>query len=285
MGKEQLYPQVAVSTDILGPRGNDHDLDNFYPSGVGREVVMWRWTPHVREAGLKVVCLHGRVGPVEGKKGPVEELKLRLVNAALEPTPNLVAKYKGYEILVHGSELRDPKNIKTIIIANPPMVWVENNPPGRSGVDEALYWVQKLRRADQDAGFMFDPCHFIPDEHLHSEEFPKYWQKFMQILALELPWIRDVYGKKIPVGLHFPIGTYEKDSLPIEDSKLFPDEILRELAMVARATHVRCVVLENQPEEMRGLRFLTGVKDKEATIVRTQATVHRLQETGVIYLP
>lgn len=288
----------AVSSDssgvLLGHAGVLKKVWGFarrHERFMGVEAIAWGrgpthlWTGFLlwqfARLGFRPLGLHGQIAAVGDLAGVREQALVYAVDrAAIMSTERQIKSYGNATdyLLIHSAEFRYKKsrNLFRENIDRINFVFVENE------VEQgALYAaVTDARRIQQYAkakgvenycaksGVMCDLFHLY--EVYRYEESPQ--EAWLHALS-DVSWLmeqRDISGKPLIVGFHFPIGTNKRDSLPLDE---ISDEMLYHFSAII-GNRPTFFVFENQQE--KGLVYLSGGLAEEQA-ERNQAVFERVE--------
>lgn len=294
MLSEQFKPiQFAVSSDVAGFTGKMRSVPDIYseafPEGVPIELLAFGNTRHLakniqtlEQAGYKTVRIHGRTGTIG--VDAFDHIKVLLANTRLLSTPKLVHNFSDYQLLVHTDELSRNDSFTSVVehslqngSADSPIFWVENHIGGIKDLNHAVEMVTSLRAHGVPAALMLDICHFIGQTKLREGNFTPIWNQTQNALAPFLAY----KTQNIPIirGLHFPIGTNPKDSLPMDK---ITDFMLKDFGELCQTSGIEYITLENQ---VSGLQDSWAMREKSILKVRSRTAqiVDKLRKSGTIF--
>lgn len=280
--------ETLISTGCLGALGDLATLRQVWPSELNQvEMIAWRGRvgailKEAEDYGYDVICIHGPSGgPLPEKHTLRDRAILWVISQIITPTPQLtVICGDKHEILVHSPNLREKRNLEAMLKSKAPFVWIENHPHGEDGTNEAIAKVQVLREENVPAGLVFDLCHFIGATELTSTDFFQRWEEAMELIANRISLLTDHHKKAIPLGIHFPIGTYKSDSLPIDKMS---DDMLRDFAAVIDSKEIITrLVLECQQEGWLAMAKVMGRETVTKQRRRNEGIYDRLKKTGIV---
>lgn len=281
----KVKPQYLVSTDSIGFFGKPEQFvklwkeffDNKTLDGV--EAVAFKPLNQLdkliktfKKNHIPVLSFHGRTG---GEN--ILDFKSRVImtflNNFIEKAVNLIKYFPEVEYLSHTPYFEKNTVYEMIIKNRPKKIWIENHLPGNRGVEDVIKQINIYRKSGINTCGMLDIYHYVA----HSEKtLPENWSNTVEKLRTYF-LLRDNQGNPFFCGIHFPIGTRQNDSLPIDD---MTDGMLELFAKKIIPLTER-VVFENQQKNL-GM-FLSTNKMIEKQKTRNKNVFERLKKTGIIY--
>lgn len=240
----------------------------------GLEMIAWRgissWFLNQPDSQtLPITRLHGPLGG-DGF-GPIDRAKVWLYNYGLllqDQGLLPLAQRHSVSVLVHEPHASNGFAQSLEVYGTPVGLWVENHARGELGVTQALQTVDSLQQQGHNIQVMFDLAHF--SEPAQSEGFHTRWKQMVEQLAR--------LSTDYSVGVHFPVGNLDYDSIPVLDEARVSDQMLVALAQVLPM--VNTVVFEYQSPV--GDYLSLPAKRKQEVHKRLDQVFNRLERVGII---
>ncbi len=277
-------PQYFVSTDSIGIFGRPEHFfylwQEYFENKTldGVEVIAFKPISKLiklisifNNNNISVLSFHGKTGG-ENKLDFKSRVIMTFLNNFIEGATSLLKYFPKVEFLSH-TPYFEKKSVQTAIKKlRLKKIWVENQLPGKQGVEDTIKQINFYRRNGINTCGMLDVYHYVS----HSKKtYPENWTNTVDELKSYFI-LKDDQKKPFFCGIHFPIGTRRDDSLPIDD---MTDKMLEVFAKEI-IPHVERVVFENQQKNL-GLFFSTNkmlLKQKK----RNMRLIERLKKTGII---
>ena len=281
---KQNRPQYLVSTDSIGFLGkpeqfieiwkeyfDDKTLDGVEAIAFKPLSRLNKLVSMLKKNNIPLLSFHGKTGG-EKQLNLSGRIIMTFVNLCIVNVKNILIKFPEIEFLSHAPYLEN-KFIEKIIIKNrPKKIWIENNLYGKKGVEDAIRQINIYRKNNINTDGMLDVYHYVSDS---KDSIQSNWSNIVDELESYI-LLKDMQGKQLFAGIHFPIGSRPDDSLPIDDMTdkmlgLFNEKII---------PHVERVVFENQ-QAVVGLFFSTE-KMLLQQKARNRRIIERFKKIGLI---
>lgn len=245
---------LEASTDIGGilPWMFNHIWYPYLQDLDGVEVIAWKGTTPLflrSPSILPVTRLHGQIGG--GGVDKYDETKVMWYDRTLVSDQELLrlATTHQIDVLIHtphaangffanytrfNTHSLQPVSLKKGDSIGQILIWIENHVGGESGVIEQKNIAAHYQSQQIPVNLMFDLAHYIQPRY--QENFQMKWQHMIQQLA-HLTTLHQV-------GVHFPIGDLDYDSIPVLNYDLITDTMLQDLKKTLQ--HVQTIVFEYQ---------------------------------------
>ncbi len=260
-----------VSTDCSGILGYPklwHALwENVLaePGCKGVEMIGWRWTPRLIEEakryGIHIVGIHGPTAGWDEDRELQKKIVLSTLNQCFMSFQTFLDQApKSEYLLLHRSTIttkllsvlqKERPHLKTLYI---------ENVITKDDLGKTVETISYLKSEGFHAGIMFDVVHFLREPYFDAPQITRFDGLIDALHRLS--------HVTFPVSIHFPIGTYTNDSLPL---KKITNGMWKELSHAIKKVNPKYIVLENQQERAYSLA-LPGwarqqVRDRNKRIV------------------
>ena len=219
-------------------------------------MIGWKWTDHLikraNELGIHVKGIHGRTAGFNESKTWLGKILLGSLNSVFLETEHLLTEGQRCDyLLLHRSTITE--SVVRLLLKHKDdhnQIMIENVLT-RDDFDRTIETVHYLNSCGINTGMMFDIVHFLREPEFQKPHLTRFDGLITSLSLLS--------QTKIKVSLHFPIGTYENDSLPL--SKISP-QMWNELSSAISVLNPRYVVLENQQKRAYSV-YLPSWKHEE----------------------
>lgn len=210
------------------------------PNCKGVELIGWRWTPQLlkqaKRLNIPVLGVHGRTGGWNEEKSASGKLIMQTLNELFITNAGLVKIAREIDyVLLHRSALT-PKTRELLYLHSNKLHNLRiENVIAPNDTELTIQTVEALIAKNLNVGMTFDIVHFLREPYFTEPKLTRFGG------LLEV--LHKLSSKKFPINIHFPIGTYRGDSLPIMDLSA---SMWKELADAINRLDPVYRVLENQ---------------------------------------